>query len=334
VIGVPIRDGQGKPVGALIILGDAKLARRDDAMGFIRAAAGPLATCLTLLRKKRAGAIPACLGRVASSACRWRWRVVLGVLVVLGCLLAVPFPHRVGCDCEIQPVTRRYVVAPYEGILAKTLVEPGDVVAEGELLARMDGREIRWELAGLQAEYDQAAKRRDAAMAGHRVAAAQLAALEMERLRVKMQVLQNRNENLNITSPIPGIVITGDLKQVEGAPLERGQALYEIAPLGEMILELAVPEHQISYVREGQEVTIRLNAYPGEKWEGTIAKIHPKSEIRDNEAAFVAEVRQENVSRRLRPGMRGEAQVASSNRALGWILFHRPLEVVAAKLGW
>jgi RND family efflux transporter MFP subunit len=264
----------------------------------------------------------------------WQFRLaVLGACAVVA-LMFLPVHYKIGCECEIRPVKRRFVAAPYDGTLAKCLVEPGDLVTEGDTLAQLDGRELRWELAGLEADFQRASKSRDAAMAVDNVAEAQQSALEMERLRLKIQLLRHRAENLEIKSPLDGIVITGDLKKTEGAPLEIGQGLFEIAPLDRMIVEVAIPEREILHAKAGMEVRFRVDAAPGREWSGSITKIFPRSELRDQASVYIAEVDLDNRSGMLRPGMKGRARIIASRHALGWNLFHRAHESVSMMVGW
>jgi RND family efflux transporter MFP subunit len=226
------------------------------------------------------------------------------------------------------------VVAPFEGRLEKALVAPGDVVSAGDVVARMDGREIRWELAGLESELNAASKKRDSALALQNAAAAQLAKLDMERLELKIRLLEHRAENLEVKSPIGGIVTSGDLEKAEGAPVTTGATLFEIAPLDRMIAEVAVPEAEIAHVRTGQAVRIRLDAYPRRNWIATLDRIQPRAEIRDRANVFVAELTLDNSDELLRPGMKGHAEITGPRRSLAWILFHKAWESVALALGW
>jgi multidrug resistance efflux pump len=246
----------------------------------------------------------------------------------LAALMAVPLPYRVACDCELQPVLRRFVAAPYAGVLERTLAKNGDIVTKDQLLARMDGRNLRIELSGLQAELAGAKKRRDLALAQGDIAKSQIARSEMDRFQSKIQLLEERTRNLEVCSPIDGIVVSGDLQKVEGAPLEMGQTLFEVAPLDQMISEIAIPEAEIQYVSSGQEVAIKLSAFPFKTWTGTIKRIHPRTEIVNDESVFVAEVALENEGIELKPGMQGSAKIQSGWAPLGWNLFHRPWETV------
>jgi RND family efflux transporter MFP subunit len=245
----------------------------------------------------------------------------------------MPFPYKVSCDCSMQPVTKRFVAAPFAARLDEVLVEPGDFVSQGQILARMDGREIRWELAALAAELNRAAKLRDSSLAVQDVAAAQLASLEAERLQKKIDLLEDRIKKLELRAPISGLVIAGDLKKTQGAPLPTGQPLFELAPLDRMLAELYIPDEEISRVAEGQRVTIRLDAHPRLAFEGKLARVHPKAEIHQSENVFVGEVLLDNGSQVLRPGMRGETQIVTQKHPLAWNLFHKACERAFRLLG-
>ena len=108
--------------------------------------------------------------------------------------MAIPLPYRVACDCELQPVLRRFVAAPYAGILERTFAENGDIVSKDQLLAQMDGRNLRIELSGLQAELAGAKKKRDLALAQGDIANSQIARSEMERFQLQDPTARTKNE--------------------------------------------------------------------------------------------------------------------------------------------
>jgi multidrug resistance efflux pump len=213
-------------------------------------------------------------------------------------------------------------------------VEPGDVVDCDQVLGRMDGKEIRWELATITAERERVAKAHDVNLAAGKVAAAQIDRLEFERLDQKRQLLEHRFEHLEIKSPLEGLVLSGDLKRSEGVPVTMGQRLYEIAPLDEMIVEVLVPDAEIQFVAEEQNVVVRLDAFPGRQWPGRLTRVHPRSEVREDKNVFIGEVRLPNDELLLRPGMKGAVKIASGPQRLGWILFHEPWNRLIAWLGW
>lgn len=331
VVSSPLYDDKGTVVGAWLVFGDSENIRHQETQDFLIAAAQQVGSTLALLQRAAENPFTKQIRLLANS---WRARYCALCVVLLIALMFLPIRYKVGCDCRVQPVTRRFVSAPYDGKLETSFVKPGDEVTEGSLLARLDGRELRWEMAGLEAEYNRAWKSRDSALATDSISDSQQAALETERLKLKMELCRNRLDNLEIRSPVAGMIISGDLKKTEGAPLAVGQTLFEIAPLSRMIVEVEIPEREILYAKLGQTVIVRVDAYPFRKWPGEISRIFPKAEISENSSVYIAEVYLENDSGEFRPGMKGRAKIVTQHRALGWILFHRPFESLCMFLGW
>ena len=331
---LPLWDRTGTVQGVLLVLGEKTFASDREAQALLHAAAQPIASGLSLLKQARLGTIRRWMNRAADLVRSRKLIAALAGLAAIAGAMFVPMTYRIACDCRLEPVTRRFVAAPFDGTLERSLVEPGDLVAEGQILAVMDGREIRWELAGLIAEQGQAKKERDRHMAGHDFGAAQVAKLEIERLGLREELLARRIEHLDIKSPIPGIVVAGDLKKSEGVPLAVGERLFEIAPLERMVVEVAVPESDVPWVKEGQTVEIVLDAWPETPWTGQLSRVHPRAELRDEEHVFIAEVLLENPEALLRPGMRGRAKIEGPAKPLGWNLFHKPWYELRYWLGW
>ena len=320
VAAVPLPGDSGSS-GGLLLLWQEKPADVTATMAMLGKAAPLLAGCVQVLQQRSwrlAG------GETGERQRRRRRLLMAGAVPILVLVLLIPVPFRVPASALVRPVTTRYVVARFDTILDKVLVDPGDRVHAGELLARLDGREISLQLAGLTAERDKAARMYDRYLAAGDTPAAQVARLDMERLDQQIDLLRQRQQHLRLVSPVDGIVLTGDLKRAEGGPVNKGQTLFEVAPLKTMNIELAIGEDDIARVRPGTQVVIRFDAFPGRQWQGTIQRIIPKSRIRDMRNVFIAELETANGDGRLRPGMRGEASIDCGRRSLGWILLHRP----------
>ena len=264
---------------------------------------------------------------------RTRW-VALAAAAIFGAIAIVPVPDRIKCSCTLEPQVRRFVVAPFAGTLQKALVTPGQVVAQDEPLALLDRRPLEMELTLLKTQEQEAAKRRDAALATRHAAEAQLAELERAGVASQLEHLQHRLEQLTLRSSLAGVIVRGDLQRAEGAPVEMGQSLFEIAPLQPMLAEVAVPEDEVRLVEPGMGVTIRAAAFPGTAFRGVVSRIYPRAEIRDGQSVFIAEVQLPNDDDRLRPGMRGDATVSGRTQPLGWTLVRRPATRMARWIGW
>lgn len=258
--------------------------------------------------------------------------------VILSAALALPFVYpwssRTACPVVLEPIAHRIVAAPFEGVFDRSLVKPGDRVEVGRVLGRMDGRELRTRLAACEADLARAGKSRDVNLAGGKLGGAQIDRLEMERLDHECAVIRRRLEQLEIRSPIAGVVVTGDLLSYESATLKVGQTLYEIAPLNRLRAELAVPEEDLEQVHDGAPVTIWLDAVGGRNWEATVERIRPRGELRDNLQVFVAETELNNVDDNLRPGMKGSATVFGPRAPGLWLLLRKPWYTALRFLGW
>jgi biotin carboxyl carrier protein len=333
VVSIPLMHRQGDLYwGVAVVIGVSWPAKLQLIHEFADDGGEPVHAVLDLWRRHSAGVLARTWRTLWSGSTRKRTAVVAAATALIIGLLCLPMPYRMTCDCEVQPVARRFVVAPFDGVLEESLAAPGDRVQAGQILARLDGREIRLELASTQADYERKRKERDTAMANGQTASAQIARLEMERLDLKVQLLNQREQELEIQSPSDGILIAGDWQRSRGARISVGQTLFEIGPLDQMVVEIAVPEDDIQFARRGAPVRMQMNS-AATNWSGSIELLHPRAEIRNDRNVFVAEVTLDNADGALLPGMKGTAKIQGPARALAWNLFHKPWYAVRRWLG-
>ncbi|MFV0441998.1 MAG: efflux RND transporter periplasmic adaptor subunit, partial [Planctomycetaceae bacterium] len=322
VVSFPLKTADGRTVGAWLAIEETEPAAPERVETFLRAAAPRVAA--TLGQAQRAE--QAWLRNGSSLKSTGRRLLVCGLLAsVVAAVLMIPLPYQVYCKCAAEPDLRRYIVAPHDGLIERPLVEPGDVVHQGQVLAHMDGRDLRWELSGLVAGKYKAAKEQDTYLLKGDVGASQKAAFEVQRLEAREQVLLRQQDELDICSPIAGVVLEGHLERVENAPVTIGQPLYEVAPLSPVNVEVAIPHDELVNVPAGARVSIRFDGVD-QDFTGTIRRTYPRSEVREGDNVFIAEVELPNTDSILRPGMSGYARIVGPTRALGWNLFHKPWE--------
>jgi hypothetical protein len=324
----PLKTRDGQWVGSILLGGRTTHLAHPQRAAQTQRLTAYLADALATSQAAHAPLTERALAKFRSIG-RGRWAKWCAIAAAsAGLAMLIPIPYQLHCDCQLQPLTRRFVAAPFEGVLEETLAQPGDLVSEGQVLARLDGRNLRTKLVGLQAQLDGERNRHQAALARGDVADSQIAAAECKRLTAETELAQDRLAELNVCSPIAGIVVSGDLNKVQGVRLEMGQNLFEVAPLDRMRAEIAVPESEIRFVRPEQRSRVLLDAYPYESWSSPVSRIRPRTEIRDDASVFVAEAIIPNSENRLRPGMKGRGRITSDYRLLGWILFHRAWESV------
>jgi HlyD family secretion protein len=108
-----------------------------------------------------------------------------------------------------------------------------------------------------------------------------------------------------IVSPISGVVISRnvDVGQTVAASLQ-APTLFTIAEdLGKMQVHAAVSEADVGRLAPGMPATFTVDAYPEEKFQGTIRQIRDAPQTLQNVVTYDAVVDVENPNRRLRPGM-------------------------------
>lgn len=314
----------------------------DPAAAPVAEAAAPfLPVLFDLLERARPQPVVFAAKRLWKKASVHRRRTIIAGSGALALLLAWPFHYRIGADCRIAPTVKQVVAAPFDSQLRKNFVRPGDAVRAGEPLGELDNRDFKLKEAELIAARERALKQRDRAMSGNDAsegadfAAAQVANFEAQSVGLELELVQRKLALLEVKAPLAGVVVSGDLRRTEGQPIPRGQVLWEIAPLDAMIVEIDVPDREISRVRDGLPVRVRLEAFGGGRWESTIRRVHPQSEQRDGRNVFIveAEIAPDRVAE-LRPGMRGRAGIESDRRPLLWILGHRLWDWVVTTLFW
>jgi biotin carboxyl carrier protein len=291
----------------------------------------------------RARPHPAVFGvqRLWNRATAQHRRAVLAGVGAVALLLAWPFHYRIGADCRIAPTVKQVIAAPFDGQLRKSFVRPGDAVREGDPLGELDNRELKLKEAELTAARERALKQRDRAMSGSEkgegadFSAAQVANFEAQSVSQELELVRRKLALLEVKAPLTGVVVSGDLRRTEGQPVPRGQVLWEVAPLDAMIVEIDVPDREISRVRSGLPVRVRLEAFGGGRWESTLRRVHPQSEQRDGRNVFIveADIAADRVAE-LRPGMRGRANIESDRHSLIWIVGHRFWDWLVTTLFW
>lgn len=329
ILSGPLRQIDDTVIGSWVIYGNESLEHQPIARNAMVRGERAIARIIT-----REGTWGRASTPGGSSTSRWvRWWPLLVCLAVVGTLL-IPAPYRVACNAQVQPQSRRFVAAPFAGILRHVYSEAGDLIREGDLLAEMDDTELKLEIAELQAEVERLTRSRDVNRAESKEVEAVLDGHKLEQAEARLALLTSRAQHLQIRSPISGVILSEDLKRAQGLPIRIGQSLFEVAPLDKMRLELRVPADQISQIQTGQTVNVGLVSQTTGAITSKIDLVLPHAETVDGEHVFLAFADLSAQSSTLRPGENGTARIEISQRPIWWILFHRPWQKLRAKWGW
>ena len=116
------------------------------------------------------------------------------------------------------------------------------------------------------------------------------------------------SERVRIRTPFGGTVI--ERLATQGNYVETGSGLYRVADLSRLWVQLDAYESDLPVLHSGQDVTIRVEALPGETFQGRVTFVDPVLDPKTRTARVRIEVK--NQDRRLRPGMFVEANVQSA----------------------
>ena len=333
-ITIPLMNQNDELMGAITILGNRDLDRTSSTRNLINALQHPLGSCVEVVRMAEGGFVRK-LQRMFVSKEKTKTKWAVCALLLIGALsMMVPIQYRVKSKCTAEPVMRSASVAPHDGLLESTFAEPGDMVTQGQILAKMDGREIGFNISRTVADKNRASAVADSELASGNVSKSIEADLERRGYESQLSVLRYKQDNLEIKSTIDGIVLSGSIDKRENFPVTLGQTLYEVAPISPLRVELAIPADEIMNVSPGQVVKFRFDGFGTETIVGSVERIRPSSTIRDDENVFIAEAILENKDGRVRPGMNGFARIYGDERTLGWSLFHRPWEKIYTAIGF
>ncbi|MDB2685695.1 efflux RND transporter periplasmic adaptor subunit [Mariniblastus sp.] len=325
-------DSTGRSQAVLTIKSAGSLASR--VKNFLSTAQTHLGVAVSLADRNEQNRLQKVYNQLVKSFKEKKTKTICKVLAGILLLGMIPLPYQIKATSEVQPAEKMFLHAPFAVPLDESLVEPGDLVLKGAELARLDDRELKMELAEIQADLHRADKKRDGFVATHEPGEARLARHESEILEARLEMLERRAQQLIVRSPIDGVVIAGDWKNSAGMPLETGQSLFEIAPLEKLSIDIYIPEDDVRYAQVGQAVRIKFDAYPFETFSGELSRIHPAAEIQDSSNVFVATVLMDNPEGKLRPGMKGKAKCSSVWRPVWWNLLQKPAARCMRYIGW
>jgi RND family efflux transporter MFP subunit len=285
-----------------------------------------------LLIRKAADALVLQMERLFGSGHLVRKMVVTVVVALVIFFALFRVDYRVTADTSIEGAVQRVVAAPYNGYIKEAPVRPGDVVKEGGLLCLLDDRDLKLERLKWATEKEQLSREYDEAMAKHDRAQISINKAKIDQAEAQIALLDEQLSRTRVTAPFDGVVMSGDLSQSLGAPVERGQVLYEVAPLHEYRVIAQVDERDIMEIKAGQQSELILPSMPGEEFPFIVEKITPVSTAKEGKNYFRVEGHVEKPSDRLRPGMEGIGKITVGRRKLIWVWTHQAIDWVRLQL--
>jgi multidrug resistance efflux pump len=328
VCSVPLLE-DGQPIGVLTLERNHGEAFDDATIELCEVAGTLLGPVLALKRENDRGT----LVRLGESVLRKAQLVVgprhpgakLAALVVVGLVAWLSLAtgsYRVAAKTVVEGAVQRSEVAPFDGHIAQAFVRAGDVVQSGRVLARLDDRELKLEYARLTSEREQEERRSRQVLAGQDRGEMMVAAAEVAQTDAKLALITDKLQRATLTAPFDGLVVSGDLNQFLGTPVQQGQLLFQIAPLNAYRVILQVDERDISNLALGQTGQLTLSGLPGQTLDFAVQQITPVASQQEGRNYFRVEAHLLSASDRVRPGMEGVGKISVGERTLIWIWTH------------
>jgi putative peptide zinc metalloprotease protein len=257
------------------------------------------------------------------------WFASREFLVIAGpaiLFLVLPLWHESVQGHFVLEPARRAVVRNLEpGIVTQVYAEEGKSVASGAPLVRLRNLPLQSRLARSQADFAVASMNATSA-ALHYVGFGP-AAEERNRLAQQTHELGSQVANLELSSPISGVVLTPRLSDRLGAYVSEGTELVEVANLELMRARIYISEHDMYKLRIGAGARLQVEGF-FKKWDTqavTIAPVSSEIEPGLTEASqfkglhapkfYLVDLLVANPDGRLKPGMVGLARIYGQRRS-------------------
>ena len=249
--------------------------------------------------------------------------VAIGAILVLGAGFLVNAEYRVGAPARLEGSVQRALVAPADGFLEAAHVRPGDQVNEGQVLVELARQDLELERRKWESELAQHENAAPAALARNDRSEFVISQALAEEARAKLGLVEEQLARARVVAPFDGVVIMGDLSQMLGAPVRRGDTLVTVAPVNEFRLILEIDERDIANIALGQSGHLALSAIPDRNFEFEVQRISPVAEARDGRNYFEVECELEESLVAMRPGLQGVARIVVDQKPVAWVLTHR-----------
>lgn len=252
-------------------------------------------------------------------------KVVVGA-VVLGLILMVAVHQTltVPANASVEGSTQRVIAASFDGFIAAANAREGDLVTQGQVVIRLDDRDLVLERLRLttakqqeQLELDKAIAARDRSQTGIREA-------RIQQADSQILLIDNQLERSQLRAPFDGLVISGDMSRSIGASVSRGEPLMTIAPIADFRIVLKVDERQIANVVAGQSAVLRLTALPDRAYQLHIRSVLPIAEYGEGRTTFRVVAALDAPAPELRHGMQGAARIEIGRRPM-YVIWLKPV---------
>lgn len=204
---------------------------------------------------------------------------------------------------SLEPDRQVTLIAETNGTVDRLLVEEGNGVREGQLLAVLSEREkaVKLEQAKIRVENaKQELERKDASFKARIISESEYdkAKYEMEVAIAEQNAAQVELDRTTIRAPFSGIITERFIEK--GQNINPEDKLFTLADVNPLEAKVYLPEKEIFGVKTGQSVQMALNSQKNVKFEGTVRQINPAVDPKTGTVKVTVEINK--VPQEVRPG--------------------------------
>jgi membrane fusion protein (multidrug efflux system) len=203
------------------------------------------------------------------------------------------------------------VLARVAGEVVEILVEEGDQVEQGQVLARLDGDRLRLEMIQARADLDMKVREYERTISLHERGLVSATAFDgmkfdLDALRASYELKKLAYGYTSIRAPIAGVVSARDIKL--GQHLNTNDTAFRVTDTSRLVAHLKIPQSELAKFAVGHWAEIRVDAMPERIFEASIDRISPTIDVRNG--TFRATAYVDNEAGLLAPGMFGRFDIA------------------------
>jgi len=156
-----------------------------------------------------------------------------------------------------------------------------------------------------------------------------------QQAEARLDLVRYHLGHAEVKAPFAGIVVEGDLEELLGAPVKKGDVLFKVARLEKMYAELKIDERDVHELAGDATGEISFVSRPNLEFPIVVERIDPVAVTEEEGNVFlVRALFPEEVAGWWRPGMSGVAKINVGKRNILWILTHRTIDFLRIFLWW
>jgi multidrug resistance efflux pump len=263
---------------------------------------------------------------------------IAAILLLTASFIHIPLP--ISAPCEIVAQSPILITAPLDGIVNEIKVEPGQTVKKGDILFAYDKRALLEELkvAKDQVQMVQAELKRANSLAFKDKKSLDLVGVNKEKLKkeeAELDLAMYRASELDVKSPINGIVMLDDADQWRGKPVHVGESVMTVSDPDKTKIKIWIPENDNVEINPKHTIKIILNTMPEKTFHAKLKYISKYTAINDKSSAnFVAEAEWIQPNEDVLSGLKGTAILYGEDVPILYWILRRPWAYIRNVLGF